>query len=108
MTQIAPDAPAGSIRATLLLSIQRALLGAVSANLRAVSGEWTDTRIKLRFLYDGEVGAGDVDSAQVVGSEVIADFPSPWTIEEEILRLDFPADPRPHSLALWAYLRKEP
>ena len=96
------------IRVTLLLSVQRALLGSVPATLRAVTCDWEGTEIKLQFLFDGEIGERDRESVQVVGAEVIADFPSPWTISEEIRRLDSPADVRPSALAHWAYLRTEP
>jgi hypothetical protein len=96
------------VSVTLLLAVQRALLGAVPATLRAVTCDREGTEIKLQFLFDGEIGEDDRDSAQVVGTEVIADFPSAWTISEEIRRLDYPADVRPYALAHWAYLRREP
>ncbi|WP_256750500.1 hypothetical protein [Mesorhizobium sp. Mes31] len=95
------------IRATLLLSLQRALLNAVPLNLRAVSCDWEGTDIKLRFVFDGEVSDANFDEVQIVGAEVIADFPAPWTISEDVVRLDYPADTRPGSLAHWAYMRKE-
>jgi hypothetical protein len=107
VTHIAWDESFQSIRAKLLLSAQRALLGAVPANLRAVTAGWTGAQITLRFLFDGEISASDRESAQIVGTEVISDFPSPWTIEEEILRLDQPADLGAKALAHWVYLRKE-
>jgi hypothetical protein len=98
------------VRQKLLLSVQRALLGAVPAALRQVSCGWSGQEIKLRFVFDGEINPDDYESCQMVGSEVIADFNAPWTINEGILRLDYPADFRERredvTMTL-AYLRKE-
>jgi hypothetical protein len=93
--------------ATILLSVQRALLGAVPHNLRAVTCNWVGTEIKLRFVFDGEIDEENYESAGIVGTEVVADFPSPWTISEEIVRLDYPASLCAAALLLWAYRRKE-
>ena len=95
------------IRAKLLLSVQRALLGAVSPRLRAVTCGWEGFEITLRFVFDGEVADPDLEDAGVVASEVAADFPAPWTVDEDIARLDYPDDLRPGALALWAFRRKE-
>ncbi|WP_051370980.1 hypothetical protein [Mesorhizobium loti] len=95
------------IRTKLLLSVQRALLGAVSPRLRAVTCGWEGFEITLRFVFDGELADPDLEDAGIVASEVAADFPEPWTVDEEIARLDYPADLRPGALALWAYWRKE-
>lgn len=99
-----------NIRQTLLLSVQRALLGDVPATLREVSCGWSGQDIKLRFVFDGEIQPDDYERSQLVGSEVIGDFPAEWTISEEILRLDYPADlseRREASAMMLAYQRKE-
>ncbi|QKD02640.1 hypothetical protein [Mesorhizobium loti] len=96
-----------NIRAKLLLSVQRALLGAVSPRLRAVTCGWEGFEITLRFVFDGEVADPDLEDAGIVATEVAADFPAPWTVDEEIARLDHPDDLRRGALALWAYWRKE-
>jgi hypothetical protein len=61
----------------------------------------------VSFVFDGEISPDDRDSAQAATTEVIADFSEPWTITEEIVRLDAPADLRPAALGLWAYQRRE-
>jgi hypothetical protein len=99
-----------SIRQSLLLSVQRALLGAVPAALREVSCGWSGQEIKLRFVFDGEIDQDDYESSKIVGSEVIADFSAPWTISEEIVRLDYPAglhDEKDDATMTLAYRRKE-
>ena len=93
--------------AYLLLSAQRALLGQIPPSLRAVTAEVSGTEVRLRFVFDGPISEDDMDSAQFTGTEVIADFPSPWTIEGQIVRLDYPADVRDGALQHWVYLRKE-
>jgi hypothetical protein len=95
------------IRARLLLSVQRALLGAVSPRLRAVTCGWEGVEITLRFVFDGEMVEEDLEDAGVVATEVAADFPAPWTVDEDVARLDYPDDLRPVGLALWAFRRKE-
>jgi hypothetical protein len=47
------------IRTTLLLSVQRALLGAVSARVRAVTCDRKEAEIKLQFLFDGDIDEAD-------------------------------------------------
>lgn len=99
-----------SIRQNLLLSVQRALLGAVPAGLREVSCGWSRQEIKLLFVFDGEIDQDDYESAKIVGSEVIADFSAPWTISEEIVRLDYPAglhNEKDDETMTLAYRRKE-
>lgn len=95
------------IRLQLLLSVQRALIDAVPAALRSVTCGWDGTEIRLQFLFHGDISDDDEESASIAGSEVIADFPSPWTLTEEIVRFDHPADLRSRALPLWAYARKE-
>ncbi len=95
------------IRAKILLSVQRALLGAVPHNLRAVTCDWEGTEIKLRFVFDGEIDEENYETAGIVGAEVVADFPAPWTVSEDIIRLDYPDSLCPGPLVLWAYRRKE-
>jgi hypothetical protein len=94
----------------LRLSVQSALLGAVPAALREVSCGWEGTEIKLRFVFDGKIDPDDIESARIVGTEVVADFSAPWTVSEEIIRIDYPNDLSGGSKSgdmLIAYRRKE-
>ena len=98
------------IRALLLSSVQRALLGSVPAALRQVSCGWEGTKIKLRFVFDGEIEPDDYEGALIVGTEVIGDFSASWTIAEEVVRIDYPTDLRESwtdESMLLAYIRKE-
>lgn len=97
----------GQLRAFLLLSVQRALLGVVPAALRAVTCDWQAKEIRIQFVFDGEIADDDRECVQIAGTEVIADFASDWTISEEIIRIDSPANLGAYALAHWAYERKE-
>ena len=96
-----------SPRTLLRLSLQRALLGAIPSSLRAVTCETAATEIRLRFVFDGKIGEDDAEDARIVGSEVISDFPAQWTINDEIVRLDYPEKLGEVALADWVYRRKE-
>ncbi|MBD0274272.1 MAG: hypothetical protein ICV73_20365 [Acetobacteraceae bacterium] len=95
------------LRAELLLSLQRALVGAVPASLRAVTCDWTEARITLRYVFDGPIDHEDEESMRVVGAQVVADFPPDVELDEQIVRSDHPAGLTPHFLRAWAYMRKE-
>ncbi|WP_206522897.1 hypothetical protein [Mesorhizobium sp. M7A.F.Ca.US.006.01.1.1] len=57
--------------------MQRALLGAVSPRLRAVTCGWEGFEITLRLVFDGEVVDQDFEDAGIVAADVAADFPAP-------------------------------
>ena len=68
-------------RVALLLSLQRALLGEVVPQLRQASIETNAERhlVRVRFEFDVEPDEALRARYSVVGTEVIADFPAPWT-----------------------------
>jgi len=77
-------------RASLILSVNRALWGEVGPNLRAVTAGSDGKTIRLRFFIDGEPSERDRESAGRVGAEVIADFPTCDLVEEEVVRINAP------------------
>lgn len=89
---------------SLLLAIQRGLLGAVTSNLRGVAAEWSANNIIIYFYFDGPLSNSDKDNASVVAGETIADFKD-GLIDEHYIRLDYPAKLPQHNL--WAYKRQE-
>ena len=88
------------------LSLQRALLGNVTPNIRGVIALLDDNQIYLTFYFDGEISESDEENASEIETEVIADFDEKYTIDTQIKRLDFP-----HRIKLdkgfLVYLRKE-
>ena len=79
------------LRAIFGMSLQVALLGAVSPSLRAVSIRKRDDQAIIFFYYDGPISEEDRESASTVETELLADlYPEhPFTVE--LVRLDMPA-----------------
>ena len=95
------------LKAELLLSLQRALVGVVPASLRAVTCDWAEAKITLRYIFDGPMAPDDEESMRVVGAEVVSDFPPHMALDEQFVRFDHPAGLTPQFLRAWAYMRKE-
>ena len=70
-------------RSQLLLSLQRALLGAVHSQLRQASIELDPSSqlVRVRFEYDGPPDPAVKESCSGAATEVIADFPAPWDLD---------------------------
>lgn len=75
------------LRVRLLLSIQRALLGKVTPNIRVVTAQIDAQTIVLRWLIDGEISDSFRRDLSVVGTEIAADFAT-HQIAEEFVRCD--------------------
>jgi hypothetical protein len=67
------------------LSAQRALWGHVPHSLVAFSVDVESQVIRARSIFDETVTESDKELLSVAGTEIIADFPAPFTIEEEFL-----------------------
>lgn len=76
----------------LRLSSQRALLGNVPVSLRCVSVEYRGTEIACRFVFDGEPDEEERGLLGCAATEIIADYPEPYTLSEEYLAIPSPAD----------------
>ena len=86
-----------------MISIQRALLGAVTDKLVAVTCGFVGTEIRINAYFDSEPSEQDVEEVRCAGTEVIADFPAPYTISESCSVV--PADNRLEKLDFIAFLR---
>ena len=91
----------------LLLSLQRALLGAVHPQLRQASVEADTAALHLRLLfeYDGAPDEEAREAASISAAEVMADLPGPWTLDEQHLAV--PLSQRLTGLAHIGYRRWE-
>ena len=94
------------LRVRLLLSIQRALLGEITPNIRAVTARIDAQAIVLRWIIDGEISDGLRDDLSAVGTEVVAEFSS-HEIAEEFVRCDASHAMNELYLDYLAYARKE-
>jgi hypothetical protein len=77
-------------QAKVLRSLQVALLGAVTPNLRGVGVKWDDTHIHFNCYFDGPVSDEDRATMAVVDTEVLSDFPWSHQVTHDVIRLDFP------------------
>jgi hypothetical protein len=93
---------------SLLLSLQRALLGEVHPQLRqaSIEAESVERCIRLRFEYDGAPSEIAKESCSCAATEVIADFPIDWSLDEQHVSVLTPSDLSP--LRHIAYRRAEP
>lgn len=92
------------IRARVLLSVQRALLGEVFPALRGVTVGWDDRTIRIVCYMDGPISARDQERLGCVEAEISADFED-YQVHVDTVRCDAPADMAP--LRAWAYRRRE-
>ena len=87
---------------SLKLSLQRALLGEVTQNLIAVSAGVKDSKITIWSYFSEQATQSEADRMSVVGTEVLADFPGYYEIEEQII---FVGDEEMKMLDFWAFYR---
>jgi hypothetical protein len=64
------------LRAKVLLSVQRALVGYVTTNIRFVACRWTSDAIEVRIIYNEAPASNDREDMSLVESEILADFPT--------------------------------
>lgn len=69
------------------LSALRALLGAVPSSLRAFSVETAETEVRTRAIFDATATEDDRELLSAACTEIIANYPAPWTIAEEALAI---------------------
>jgi hypothetical protein len=95
-------------RLTVLLSCQRALLGAVPPHLRRVLVRWTEDKIVLQFIFDGRISQSDEDDAGLVARRIEGDFEGTSKVEAHCVQFDFPNRYKGSSEEdLCVYCRKE-
>jgi len=90
----------------LRFSIQRALIGEVTANMAAVTCALRQHQIIVRCYYFGTPTEEDRLRLSAVACEVIADFPATYEIAEECLPYH-PSRRLPDCLDFWAFMRAE-
>ena len=90
-------------RVTLLLEIQRAILGRVTPNLRMVTADGNEDEIHLIFYYNDEISEEENEMAEDASTEIISGF-SNQTLNLEIIRLASPKKmPTLKEIAYWRF-----
>lgn len=79
------------LRARVLLSVQRALLGEIFPALRAVCVAYTDAKLELIFYVDRPIDDADRESISAVETEVRADFDPGHEVATRVIELAEPA-----------------
>lgn len=87
------------------LCAQRALLGNIINNIRAISALLDGDKITLKFFYDGIISEDDEENASIVKTEIIADLDDSSVVHTVVTRLDYPEPIKSNGYLL--YLRKE-
>jgi hypothetical protein len=64
------------LRVRVLLTLQVALLGMVTPNMRAVLVSWTDSDVHVRVLFDSHVSPRDAELVSEIESEVLSHLPT--------------------------------
>src|SRR5262249_54125713 len=105
------------LRQKILLSVQRALLGSVTSNLRGVAIDWNNSEIRVVCYYHGPISDDDREEMSCVQTEVAADFIDIAPVEFVLEQLDMPKRlTGPDSVIgpekrighrAWAFLRRE-
>ena len=93
-------------RSVILLSVQRALLGAISKDIRGVTCAWNGSTIFIKSFHDGKVSVADKEDMEVVASEVLSDFPG-HEVKVECSKVDYPEKLPLDDAEVWVYRRKE-
>lgn len=74
------------------LSAQRALWGNVPSTLRSASLDMDGSAIAFRCYFDKGASEEDYELLRCAGTEMIADYPSGHTIEEQFILLPWPGE----------------
>ncbi|CDZ81571.1 hypothetical protein BN1013_02107 [Candidatus Rubidus massiliensis] len=85
-------------------SLQIALLGAVTPNLRAVIANHKDYNVELYFYYETSPSDDEVDLSDIVETEVYSYFKKVFV---KTYRIVSPVTEKIPSFGLWVYRRSE-
>lgn len=92
-------------RQKIVLSLQRALLGSITPNLRGVAVDWNDTEIRVFCYYHGPITDDNREEMSCVHTEVATDFVDITPVHFVLERLDMPMPM--NGFRAWVFLRKE-
>ena len=96
----------GTVTSELLLSLHRALFGAIPKNLKGLKVKLINDMLIWQAFFDTAPTEEEKEVLSVACTEVIADFPNINKVEEEYL---FHPEPLKNiALKEWAFVRWEP
>lgn len=94
------------LRPLVLLSIQRALLGVVTENIRAITCSWNETNILIKYIYGDNPSEEELDDLSCVETEIMSDFPE-HEVESTWQVISSDKSVNAEHLQAWVYRKKE-
>jgi len=91
-----------SDRQGLLLSMQRALLGAIGRSVQAICVNWDENRVVMTAFIEGELPDDEREALEIAATEVAADFP--FALLVEVVVFEHAAQPF-RANGLWVFVR---
>jgi hypothetical protein len=88
-------------------TIQTAILGFITENMRSITFGINLNKIIIRFVYDGVCTDDDVENCSCIETEVIASYYSKYIISTDIISIDYPESYNDSLLDEWIYIKKE-
>jgi hypothetical protein len=79
------------LRCSVLLGMQRALLGCIGPAVRKIMCQWNEREVLARVIFEGEISEVDADAISEAETEMMADFPN-HTVSFKLQRCDRPAN----------------
>jgi hypothetical protein len=95
------------LRPLILLSLQQALLGIVTPDLRAVEVWIEDRHVRASFAYDGEIGVEHREAVSEIETLVLADLPDDVEVQFDAVSVPRARDVGIMRDSVYAYLRRE-
>ncbi|QUD87044.1 hypothetical protein [Phenylobacterium montanum] len=90
----------------LRLSAQRALLGAIYPNFRAIKVTANGSQIVLTVICEAAPDETEIDAVSAAAAEIVADFPHA-SISEQVIVINGPLPVEDALVAGWVFQRAE-
>lgn len=91
---------------SILISVQRALLGMITCNMKAITIGYTERSFSLKVYFEYEPNELELELLKEISTEVIADFPKITEVKEIATITKIKAN-KLERLDEWAYVRFE-
>ncbi len=93
-------------RETILLSVQRALLGMITHKMKAITIAYTEKSFLLKVYFESKPEDFEIELLRDITSEVLSDFPQITEVNEIAVETKIEAN-KLEKLDEWVYVRFE-
>ena len=94
------------LKTRVLLSIQRALLGEITPNIRGITCTQNETKINICCYFEEDINEDNEESMDCVATEVAADF-TDRKVDIQCMTINMSESLNGYRLLAWIYLKKE-